>query len=62
MATTFNTPGVYIQEIPTIPSSVAAVDTAIPAFVGYTEKAMLADGVTSVTGFLHALNLFLSMS
>lgn len=32
------TPGVYIQEISTLPASVAAVATAIPAFVGYTEK------------------------
>jgi phage tail sheath protein FI len=34
-----NTPGVYIQEIPTLPPSVASVETAIPAFIGYTEKA-----------------------
>jgi len=33
------TPGVYIEEIPTLPASVAAVETAVPAFVGYTEKA-----------------------
>jgi phage tail sheath protein FI len=32
------TPGVYIEEISTLPASVAAVATAIPAFVGYTEK------------------------
>ena len=31
-------PGVKIQEISTLPPSVAPVDTAIPAFVGYTEK------------------------
>jgi uncharacterized protein len=34
-----NTPGVYIQEIPTLPPSIASVETAIPAFIGYTEKA-----------------------
>jgi phage tail sheath protein FI len=39
MPTTYKTPGVYIEEIPKFPPSVAAVDTAIPAFVGYTEKA-----------------------
>src|SRR5262245_20175958 len=39
MATTYKTPGVYIEEIPKFPPSVAAVDTAIPAFIGYTEKA-----------------------
>ncbi|MGB3464671.1 MAG: phage tail sheath C-terminal domain-containing protein [Cyclobacteriaceae bacterium] len=32
------TPGVYIQEISTLPASVAPVATAIPAFVGYTQK------------------------
>jgi uncharacterized protein len=35
---TFNTPGVYVQEISTLPPSVASVATAIPAFIGYTEK------------------------
>lgn len=32
-------PGVYIREISTLRLSVAGVETAIPAFVGYTEKA-----------------------
>ena len=35
----FKSPGVYIQEIPKLPASVAGVETAIPAFIGYTEKA-----------------------
>ena len=39
MATTFKTPGVYIKEIPTLPRSVVQVETAIPAFIGCTEKA-----------------------
>jgi len=34
-----STPGVYVQEIPTLPPSIAEVETAIPAFIGYTEKA-----------------------
>ncbi|MDR8390620.1 phage tail sheath subtilisin-like domain-containing protein [Aliifodinibius sp. S!AR15-10] len=34
----YKTPGVYIEEISTLPASVAPVATAIPAFVGYTEK------------------------
>jgi len=34
------TPGVYIVEVPTFPPSVAAVGTGIPAFIGYTEKAI----------------------
>ncbi|MGL5892343.1 MAG: phage tail sheath family protein, partial [Bacteroidia bacterium] len=33
---TYNTPGVYIQEISTLPPSVAPVATAVPAFLGYT--------------------------
>ena len=40
MATTYKTPGVYVEEIPKFPPSVAPVDTAIPAFIGYTEKAI----------------------
>lgn len=39
MATTYKTPGVYIEEIPKLPPSVAQVETAIPAFIGYTDKA-----------------------
>lgn len=37
--TAYKTPGVYVKEIPTLPASVAPVATAIPAFIGYTEKA-----------------------
>ncbi|MEO6038448.1 MAG: phage tail sheath C-terminal domain-containing protein, partial [Saprospiraceae bacterium] len=32
------TPGVYVREIPTLGSSIVGVATAIPAFIGYTEK------------------------
>jgi uncharacterized protein len=39
MATAYKTPGVFIEEIPKFPPSVAQVETAIPAFIGYTEKA-----------------------
>ena len=39
MATTFKTPGVYVKEISKFPPAVAQVETAIPAFIGYTEKA-----------------------
>ncbi|MFA4868915.1 MAG: phage tail sheath C-terminal domain-containing protein [Pedobacter sp.] len=35
----FKTPGVYIEEIPNLPPSIVSVETAIPAFIGYTEKA-----------------------
>ena len=37
--TTYKTPGVYVEEIVKFPPSVAQVETAIPAFIGYTEKA-----------------------
>lgn len=45
MATTnliprLKTPGVYVEEIPKLPPSIAQVETAIPAFIGYTEKAV----------------------
>ncbi len=33
------TPDVYTEEIPLLPPSVAGVSTAVPAFIGYTEKA-----------------------
>jgi uncharacterized protein len=39
MALVLKTPGVYIEEVPKFPPSVAQVETAIPAFIGYTEKA-----------------------
>lgn len=39
MATTYKTPGVYVEEISIFPPSVAQVETAIPAFIGYTETA-----------------------
>jgi len=39
MAKEYKTPGVYIEEIPKLPPSIASVETAIPAFIGYTAKA-----------------------
>ncbi len=36
---TYKTPDVYIKEISIFPPSVAEVETAIPCFIGYTEKA-----------------------
>src|SRR5438445_9365401 len=35
----FTTPDVYVREIKVFPPSVAEVETAIPAFIGYTETA-----------------------
>lgn len=39
MAGVYKTPGVYVEEISKFPPSVAQVETAIPAFIGYTQKA-----------------------
>ena len=36
---TYKTPDVYVEEISIFPPSVAEVETAVPAFIGYTEKA-----------------------
>lgn len=47
---TLKTPGVYVQEVTKFPPSVAPVATAIPAFIGYTEKATkLSDGDLAMT-------------
>jgi phage tail sheath protein FI len=35
---TYKTPGVYVEEVSIFPPSVAQVETAIPAFIGYTEE------------------------
>lgn len=40
MASKFKTPGVYIEEKKAFPNSVVEVETAIPAFIGYTKKAI----------------------
>jgi uncharacterized protein len=41
MPSTSKTPGVYIEEILKFPPVVAEVATAIPAFIGYTQKAVI---------------------
>lgn len=38
MPSNYSTPDVYVEEISTLPPSVAEVSTAIPAFIGYTEN------------------------
>ncbi|WP_242693076.1 phage tail sheath family protein [Sabulibacter ruber] len=45
---TLRVPGVYIDEVPKFPPSIAAVDTAVPAFIGYTQR-------TTFTGKDYAL-------
>lgn len=54
MATSYKTPGVYIEEIPKFPPSVAQVETAIPVFIGYTEKAGL-DGTPLPTAIIDTI-------
>ena len=39
MATTFSTPGVYVNEASAFANSVVPVATAVPAFIGYTPRA-----------------------
>lgn len=57
-------PGVYIDEIPVLPASIAGVATAVPAFIGYTEKAVLSDGTpvlnipTRITSLLEYEQIF----
>ena len=52
----YRTPGVYIEEIPSFPPSVAQVETAIPAFIGYTEKGP--DEPTRISSMVEYRNLF----
>jgi len=60
---TYATPGVYIKEISTLPASIAAVETAIPAFIGHTNLASKAGesvrGVpTRITSMLDYESIF----
>ena len=50
------TPGVYIQEISTLPASIAPVATAIPAFIGYTEIASKTGTGTDLLGVPTRIN------
>lgn len=50
------TPGVYINEIDAFPPSVAQVATAIPAFVGFTQKGPTVP--TRITSFMEFEQLF----
>ena len=35
----YKTPGVYVEELDAFPPSIVGVETAVPAFIGYTERA-----------------------
>jgi phage tail sheath protein FI len=52
------TPGVYVNEIPSFPPSIAQVATAVPAFIGYTRKAVDVDGssLTLIPTKIYSLN------
>jgi uncharacterized protein len=54
---TYNTPGVYIQEIATLPPSVAPVATAVPAFLGYTATGPLLTA-TRISSLLEYESIF----
>ena len=60
----YSTPGVYIEEVPVFPPSVAPVSTAVPAFIGYTEIAVgkrqedLTNTPVRITSFLEYQQYF----
>lgn len=57
MAKTLSTPGVYVAETNAFPNSVVGVATAVPAFIGYTEKAVLNQkDITHVPTRISSLN------
>jgi phage tail sheath protein FI len=58
----YKTPDVYVEEISTLPPSVAEVSTAVPVFIGYTEFAMstvdLKNVPTRISTFLEYKSYF----
>ncbi len=63
MSQTLATPGVYIEERNAFPNSVAAIPTAVPAFVGYTEKVVrdgesLINKPVRISSFSEYLSIF----
>jgi|TARA_B110000037_G_scaffold220417_1_gene288298 phage tail sheath protein FI len=63
MAANLATPGVYIEEKSSFGSSVVPVQTAVPAFIGYTEKSYrgsksLVNKPTKITSFGQFVELF----
>lgn len=54
----YKTPGVYIEELSSLGGSVVQVETAIPGFVGYTEKAPKTDTPTAVGSMLEYTQKF----
>lgn len=63
MAATLMTPGVYIEEKNAFPGSAVAVETALPVFIGYTEKAerngkSLLHKPTKISSFAEYVEMF----
>src|SRR3954465_7391185 len=63
MASTLMTPGVYLEEKNAFPSSAVAVETAVPAFIGYTSIAerngkSLVGKPTRITSFAEYIECF----
>ncbi len=55
----YTVPGVYVQEIPSLPPSVASVGTAIPAFIGYTQLHMgTGPMIQKISSFLDYQRIF----
>lgn len=60
----YKTPGIFVEEITTLAPSVVEVETAIPAFIGYTQTAVDAGGndltfvPTRIASFLEYQPLF----
>ncbi|MES2373021.1 MAG: phage tail sheath C-terminal domain-containing protein [Bacteroidota bacterium] len=63
MASTYMTPGVYIEEKNAFPGSAVAVETAVPVFIGYTAQAVrngksLLHVPTKVSSFAEYVEMF----
>lgn len=63
MALKLATPGVYIEEKNAFPNSVAAISTAVPAFIGYTQSTSrkgqsLLNKAVRLTSFAEFLDIF----
>ncbi|MCD6066912.1 MAG: hypothetical protein K0S33_1738 [Bacteroidetes bacterium] len=59
----YKTPGVYVEEISTLPPSVGQVPTAVPAFIGYTAEAKrngktILNTPTHITSMLDYISMF----
>ena len=55
---TYKTPGVYVEEVSTIPPSIVQVSTAIPVFLGYTKKDDSNDEAVRITSLNEYVETF----